>query len=61
MVRVNYQKLDVVFRNRRLVELALKGTSPTTAEVYEALVRLIEYKTPCCREGVEIPRETNHS
>ncbi|KAI7969764.1 hypothetical protein EIK77_006712 [Talaromyces pinophilus] len=57
VVRVNYQKLDVVFRNRRLVELALQGTSPATAEVYETLLRLIEYKTPCCREGTEIPRE----
>lgn len=57
MVRVNYQKLDVVFRNRRLVELALQGTSPATAELYETLLRLIEYKTPCCREGIEIPRE----
>ena len=57
MVRINYQKLDVVFRNRRLVELALQGTSPATAEVYETLLRLIEYKTPCCRESAEIPRE----
>ncbi|EED15131.1 DNA directed RNA polymerase III subunit Rpc82, putative [Talaromyces stipitatus ATCC 10500] len=61
VVRVNYQKLDVVLRNRRLVELALQGTSPATAEVYETLLRLIEYKTSCCREGIEIPREGEES
>lgn len=57
IVRVNYQKLDVVLRNRRLVELAMQETSPVTANVYETLLRLIEYRTQSCRETVEIPRE----
>lgn len=54
---MNYHKLDVALRNRRLVELALQGTTPATAEVYETLLRMIEYQTPYCRDGVEIPRE----
>ncbi|KAH8691125.1 putative DNA directed RNA polymerase III subunit Rpc82 [Talaromyces proteolyticus] len=58
VVRVNYEKLDVVLRNRRLVELAAQGTSPVTAQLYETLLRVIEYKTYRCREGgAEIPRE----
>ncbi|KAL1968733.1 hypothetical protein VTN77DRAFT_1559 [Rasamsonia byssochlamydoides] len=57
IVRVNYEKLDVVFRNRRLVELAEQGSSAVTAQVYETLLRLIEYQTPRCRDQPEIPRE----
>lgn len=65
MVRVNYEKLDVVLRNRRLVEIAAEGASRVTVEVYESLLRLIEYQTPRCRDSsdialrgsLEIPRE----
>jgi len=54
---VNYEKFDVVFRNRRLVELSEQDTSPTTAHVYDCLLRRIEYQTPRCRGEPEIPRE----
>ncbi|KKA22203.1 DNA-directed RNA polymerase III subunit rpc3 [Rasamsonia emersonii CBS 393.64] len=57
IVRVNYEKLDVVFRNRRLVELAEQYSSAVTAQVYETLLRLIEYQTPRCRDQPEIPPE----
>lgn len=54
---MDYEKLDVVFRNRRLVELAEKSSSTVTAQVYETLLRLIEYQTRRCRKNPEIPRE----
>jgi DNA-directed RNA polymerase III subunit RPC3 len=57
IVRVNYEKLDVTFRNRRLVELAEQCSSTVTAQVYETLLRLVEYRTPRCRDQAEIPRE----
>lgn len=57
VVRVNYAKLDVAFRNRRLVELAERDASPVTAQVYDCLLRRVEYQTSSCRETVEIPRE----
>ncbi|KAL2002191.1 hypothetical protein VTN02DRAFT_454 [Thermoascus thermophilus] len=57
VVRVNYEKLDVAFRNRRLVELSEHDTSATTAHVYDCLLRRIEYQTPRCRDQPEIPRE----
>lgn len=56
-MRVNYEKLDVAFRNRRLVELSEQGTSAATAQIYETLLRRIEYQTPRCRDQPEIPRE----
>ncbi|KAF7115121.1 hypothetical protein CNMCM5793_001355 [Aspergillus hiratsukae] len=57
VVRVNYDKLDVALRNRRFIELAEQGVSPATAQVYECLLRRIEYQTHQCRDTVEIPRE----
>ncbi|KAE8335570.1 DNA-directed RNA polymerase III subunit rpc3 [Aspergillus arachidicola] len=56
-VRVNYEKLDVALRNRRFLELAERDSSPVTAEVYESLLRRIEYQTAKCRDTTEIPRE----
>ncbi|KAF7171536.1 hypothetical protein CNMCM5623_003844 [Aspergillus felis] len=57
VVRVNYNKLDVALRNRRFIELAEQGVLPATAEVYECLLRRIEYQTHQCRATAEIPRE----
>lgn len=57
VVRVNYEKLDVALRNRRFIGLAEQDSSAVTAEVYESLLRRIEYQTPTCRDTVEIPRE----
>lgn len=58
VVRVNYTKLDVALRNRRFISLAEHdSSSPVTAEVYEALLRRIEYQTASCRDSIEIPRE----
>ncbi|ODM19917.1 DNA-directed RNA polymerase III subunit rpc3 [Aspergillus cristatus] len=57
VVRVNYEKLDVALRNCRFIGLAEQDSSSVTAEVYESLLRRIEYQTPRCRDTVEIPRE----
>ncbi|KAL4801558.1 DNA-directed RNA polymerase III subunit rpc3 [Aspergillus unguis] len=56
-VRVNYEKLDVALRNRRFLELAERDAPPETVQIYDYLLRRIEYQTPVCRESVEIPRE----
>ena len=57
VVRVNYDKLDVALRNRHFIGLAEQDSTAVTAEVYDALLRRIEYQTPQCRDTVEIPRE----
>lgn len=54
---MNYDKLDVALRNRRIAELAEQSSSPATADIYECLLRRIEYQTAQCRDSVEIPRE----
>jgi hypothetical protein len=46
LVRINYEKCTVVLRNNRLVTLADSRISSTTAQVYEAGLRLIESKIP---------------
>ncbi|OJJ08077.1 hypothetical protein ASPVEDRAFT_47279 [Aspergillus versicolor CBS 583.65] len=56
-VRVNYEKLDVALRNRRFLEFAERGAPPETAQIYDYLLRRIEYQTTKCRDTVEIPRE----
>ncbi|KAL4793337.1 DNA-directed RNA polymerase III subunit rpc3 [Aspergillus venezuelensis] len=56
-VRVNYEKLDVALRNRRFLELAERDAPPETAQIYDYLLRRIEYQTPQCRDTTEIPRE----
>ncbi|KAI9367266.1 DNA-directed RNA polymerase III subunit rpc3 [Aspergillus egyptiacus] len=56
-VRVNYEKLDVALRNRRFLELAELGAPPETVQVYDCLLRRIEYQTTRCRDSAEIPRE----
>ncbi|KAA8647560.1 putative DNA directed RNA polymerase III subunit Rpc82 [Aspergillus tanneri] len=56
-VRVNYEKLDVALRNRRFLDLAEQGVSSVTSQVYDCLLRRIEYQTKKCRENTEIPRE----
>lgn len=57
VIQANYSKLDVALRNRRFAELAAENSSFVTADIYECLLRRIEYQTPECREGDEIPRE----
>lgn len=54
---MNYEKLDVALRNRRFLDLAEMNSSPVTAQVYEGLLRRIEYQTKQCRDSAEIPRE----
>ncbi|KAL2830359.1 DNA-directed RNA polymerase III subunit rpc3 [Aspergillus pseudoustus] len=56
-VRVNYEKLDVALRNRRFLDLAERDAPPETAQVYDFLLRRIEYQTTKCRDSAEIPRE----
>src|ERR1700727_756974 len=49
LVRVNYEKCTVVLRNSRLAALASSRIGSTTAQVYEAGLRLIEKSIPRCR------------
>jgi DNA-directed RNA polymerase III subunit RPC3 len=49
LVRINHEKCTVVFRNNRLVALANSRIGSTTAQVYEAGLRLIEGQIPRCR------------
>ncbi|KAL4974375.1 DNA-directed RNA polymerase III subunit rpc3 [Aspergillus desertorum] len=56
-VRVNYEKLDVALRNRRFLELAERNAPPESAQIYDYLLRRIEYQTSKCRDASEIPRE----
>ncbi|KAL2360397.1 RNA polymerase III subunit C82 [Blastomyces dermatitidis] len=53
IVRVNYQKVEVALRNRRLTRLAEQHTSSVTSQVYETLLDRIELKTPACRKTLE--------
>ncbi|KAJ6001815.1 hypothetical protein N7522_007042 [Penicillium canescens] len=57
IVRVNYEKLDVALRNAQFLELARQCAPPASLEIYDCLLRRIEYQTPRCRETYEIPRE----
>lgn len=54
---MNYEKLDVALRNRRFLEFAERDAPPETAQIYDYLLRRIEYQTTKCRDIVEIPRE----
>jgi DNA-directed RNA polymerase III subunit RPC3 len=49
LVRVNYEKCTVVLRNSRLAALASSRIGSTTAQVYEAGLRLVEKSIPRCR------------
>ncbi|KAK2766193.1 RNA polymerase III subunit C82 [Arachnomyces sp. PD_36] len=54
VIRINYDKFDVAFRNRRLVKLAEQNISPVTSQVYETLLSRIEHQTPRCRDQEEL-------
>ncbi|KAJ5416350.1 RNA polymerase III Rpc82 C -terminal [Penicillium cf. griseofulvum] len=54
IIRVNYEKLDVALRNTRLLS---KTHLPASIEIYDCLLRRIEYQTARCRDSCEIPRE----
>jgi DNA-directed RNA polymerase III subunit RPC3 len=49
LVRINYEKCTVVLRNSRLAALASSRIGSTTAQVYEAGLRLIEKSISRCR------------
>ncbi|KAJ5405502.1 hypothetical protein N7465_006786 [Penicillium sp. CMV-2018d] len=57
IVRVNYEKLDVALRNTRFLELAEQDAPSASVEIYDCLLRRIEYQTARCRDSYEIPRE----
>lgn len=57
VIRMNYDKIDVALRNRKLIELAEQNTSAITSQVYEALLSRIELQTPKCRLHSEVVRE----
>lgn len=54
VIRINHDKFDVAFRNRRLVQLAEQNISPETSQVYETLLSRIESQTPRCRDREEL-------
>lgn len=54
---MNYEKLDVALRNARFLELAQQDASRASTEIYDCLLRRIEYQTTRCRDTYEIPRE----
>ncbi|WEW56346.1 RNA polymerase III subunit C82 [Emydomyces testavorans] len=53
VIRVNCEKFNVAFRNRRLIELADQSTTTVTSQVYETLLSRIELQTPRCRDKIE--------
>ncbi|KAI1943870.1 RNA polymerase III subunit C82 [Ophidiomyces ophidiicola] len=53
IIRVNYEKFDVAFRNKRLVDLASQSITSVTSHIYETLLSHIELRTPQCRERIE--------
>lgn len=57
MVQLNYDKFDVALRNVKIVEFAEKNAPAASTEVFECLIRRIEYSTPRCREMQDIPAE----
>ncbi|OQE39883.1 hypothetical protein PENCOP_c006G08293 [Penicillium coprophilum] len=57
IIRVNYEKFDVALRNTRFLELAEQDAPSASIQIYECLLRRIEYQTARCRDSYEIPRE----
>jgi DNA-directed RNA polymerase III subunit RPC3 len=57
VIRVNYEKFEVAFRNKRLVGLAEQITSTVTSRVYETLLARIELQTPRCRGKMKLVPE----
>ncbi|ERT00126.1 hypothetical protein HMPREF1624_03495 [Sporothrix schenckii ATCC 58251] len=49
VLRVNHEKCAVELRNRRLVQAAAAAIGETTAQVYDALLRLLTETIPRCR------------
>ncbi|KAI9661931.1 MAG: RNA polymerase III subunit C82 [Bathelium mastoideum] len=48
VVRVNYEKFNVLFRSEQLVGLSERFLGEITAKVFETAVRLVEKKIPRC-------------
>lgn len=53
VIRVNYEKFEVAFRNERLIGLAEQNVSPVTSLIYKTLLSRIELQTPRCRRRAE--------
>jgi DNA-directed RNA polymerase III subunit RPC3 len=49
IIRVNYEKCTVIFRNQRIVKVAEDDIGEITAEVYGQALRLTEEKTHHCQ------------
>lgn len=49
VIRVNFAKFDVLFRNQRLIDFARENTTDVTSHVYAALLSRIETRTSTCR------------
>ncbi|KAF2397064.1 hypothetical protein EJ06DRAFT_498892 [Trichodelitschia bisporula] len=50
VVRLNFEKFDVLLRNQQLVKMAARYVGETTSKVYDALLRALETKTSRCYE-----------
>ena len=53
-VRVNFEKYDVLLRNRHLVDLISERMGSTTAKVFEVILRLVEKNTPRCYDPLDV-------
>jgi DNA-directed RNA polymerase III subunit RPC3 len=54
VLRVNYEKFDVLFRNERLVQLSFDRIGSTTSKVYAELLRLLSRDIDRCRPDPRI-------
>lgn len=59
VLRVNNDKLDVMIRNQRLVQLTEQCISPTTATVYAELLRQLEQDVYQCKPFSIYPEDTD--
>lgn len=59
VLRVNYDKLDVLIRNQRLVQLAEQCISSTTATVYAELLHQLEHDLHHCKPYSTHPEDVD--
>lgn len=59
VVRVNHDKLDLMIRNQRLVELAEQCIGSTTAKVYAELLHKLEHELQNCKSSSLISEDVD--
>lgn len=55
VIRVNPEKASVAMRTEQLVQLVEQRMGPTTAHIYQAMLRMLEAHTPRCYEEFPDP------